>query len=215
MSSGRIDPVRACERRILDPGDPDVTESHPAGTRPKTPGAASRWASGLSHRFRLLVVTMIGATACLGVPWIHPPTRLVYNASSSVPLGWYVQLPASRISVGTFVVARLPPAAARLAADRGYLPITVPIIKLIGADAGERVCERSRVLSVDGRPVARALVADSEGRPLPAWSGCEYLAHNQYLLLGDGALDSYDSRYFGPVGISAILGRAIPLWTWR
>jgi type IV secretory pathway protease TraF len=114
-----------------------------------------------------------------------------------------------------FVIARLPSAAARLAAERGYLPITVPVVKRIAAEAGERVCERSRVLSIDGRPVARALVEDSDGRPLPAWSGCDPLARGEYLLLGDGAPDSYDSRYFGPVEASAILGRAIALWTWR
>ena len=143
------------------------------------------------------------------------PIRFVYNASPSVALGWYLQVPASRLAVGMFVVARLPPAAARLAAERGYLPITVPVVKRIAADHGEHVCERSRILSIDGRPVARALVADSDGRPLPAWSGCRDLARNEYLLLGDGALDSYDSRYFGPVTAHAILGRAIPLWTWR
>jgi conjugative transfer signal peptidase TraF len=160
-------------------------------------------------------VTLVGASVCLGVPWIHPPIRLVYNASPSVALGWYLLVPANRLAVGMFVIARLPPAAARLAADRGYLPITVPVVKRIAAARGDFVCERSRILSIDGRPVARALVEDSEGRPLPAWSGCRDLSSHDYLLLGDGVPDSYDSRYFGPVAASAILGRAIPLWTWR
>ena len=215
MNLGRIGRLRAGETESRGRDDVRVAAHHPAVISPETGQASTRSAAGMSRRVSLLAVTLVGASVCLGAPWIHPPIRLVYNASPSVALGWYLRVPASRLAVGMFVVARLPPAAARLAADRGYLPITVPVVKRIAADHGESVCERSRILSIDGRPVARALVEDSEGRPLPAWSGCGDLAPNDYLLLGDGALDSYDSRYFGPVTASAILGRAIPLWTWR
>lgn len=215
MNLGRIGRLRTGETESCGRDDARVAAHHPAVISPATGQASTRSAAGMSRRVSLLAVTLVGASVCLGAPWIHPPIRLVYNASPSVALGWYLRVPASRLAVGMFVVARLPPAAARLAADRGYLPITVPVVKRIAADHGESVCERSRILSIDGRPVARALVEDSEGRPLPAWSGCGDLAPNDYLLLGDGALDSYDSRYFGPVTASAILGRAIPLWTWR
>ena len=168
-----------------------------------------------ASRLRSLVLMCAAALVCLGAPWIHPPIRLVYNPSPSVARGWYLMVPAHRLEDGMFVVARLPAAAARIAAERGYLPITVPVVKRVAAQDGEYVCERSRVLSIDGRPVARALIADSAGRPLPAWSGCLTLTRGAYLLLGDGRPDSYDSRYFGPVTAGAILGRAIPLWTWR
>jgi len=177
--------------------------------------AASRGGGGAFRHFLVLAVTLLGASMCIAVSWLHPPVRLVYNASPSVALGWYLMVPPSRLTVGMFVVAHLPPAAATLAAERGYLPITVPIVKRIAADHGERICEHSRVLSIDGLPVARALIQDSQGRPLPVWSGCQTLSRSEYLLLGDGAPDSYDSRYFGPVTARAILGRAIPLWTWR
>ena len=215
MNLGRIGCLRAGETEISGRDDERVASNHPAAISPKARRAPTRSVAGVSRRVPLLAVTSVGALVCFSVPWIHPPIRIVYNASPSVALGWYLLVPASRLVVGMFVVARLPPAAARLAANRGYLPITVPIVKRIAADQGETVCERSRILSIDGRPVARALVADSDGRPLPAWSGCRDLARNEYLLLGNGALDSYDSRYFGPVTAHAILGRAIPLWTWR
>ncbi|MGA7540694.1 MAG: S26 family signal peptidase [Steroidobacteraceae bacterium] len=168
--------------------------------------------SGVPH---LLILAWAAALVCIGAPWIHAPVRLVYNSSPSVARGWYLMVPASRLEDGMLVVAGIPAAAARIAAERDYLPITVPVVKRIAAQDGEHVCEHSRILSIDGRPVARALVADSAGRPLPAWSGCRNLATGEYLLLGDGRPDSYDSRYFGAVTASAILGRAIPLWTWR
>ena len=215
MSLGRSNRVRVSETKTRCRNSAHVAAHHPAVIPPKTGRASTQLAAWLFRRVSLLTVTLVGASVCLGVPWIHPPIRLVYNSSPSVALGWYLLVPASRLAVGMFVIARLPPAAARLAADRGYLPITVPVVKRIAAARGDFVCERSRILSIDGRPVARALVEDSEGRPLPAWSGCRDLSSNDYLLLGDGAPDSYDSRYFGPVAASAILGRAIPLWTWR
>jgi conjugative transfer signal peptidase TraF len=164
---------------------------------------------------RTMTLACVGVLACLGAPWLHPQISLLYNPSASVARGWYLIVPVTRLKVGMLVIARLPVWAARLAAARDYLPITVPVIKRIAARGDEHVCERAGVLSIEGRPVARALTADSAGRPLPAWRECRDLRTNEFLLLGEGAADSYDSRYFGPVVASAIRGRAIPLWTWQ
>ncbi len=164
----------------------------------------------------ILIVILASAAVWvrLGAPGIRVPVELVYNASPSVPVGWYRTEPTGRLRVGMLVVAHIPAWAARLAAKRGYLPITVPVIKRIAAIHGDYVCERLGDLSVNGRTIARALVADSAGRRLPAWRGCGELARGEVLLLGD-VPDSYDSRYFGPVTRNAIVRRAIPLWTWR
>ena len=155
-----------------------------------------------------------GVVASLGSPHVHPPIQIIYNASPSIACGWYLIVPPRRLRVGTLVIAHIPSWAARLAADRDYLPITVPVIKRIAAADSESVCERSGRLAIDGHVVARALTADSAGRPLPAWHGCRILGRGEFLLLGD-TWDSYDSRYFGPIAAGAVLGRAIPLWTWQ
>lgn len=163
---------------------------------------------------RTATLARVGILACLSASRFHAPISLLYNPSASVARGWYLILPAKRLRVGMLVIARLPGWAAQLAAARDYLPITVPVIKLIAARGDEHVCERAGILSIEGRPVVRVLTADSAGRPLAAWRGCRDLRTNEFLLLGD-APDSYDSRYFGPVVAGAIMGRAIPLWTWR
>jgi conjugative transfer signal peptidase TraF len=173
---------------------------------------AARWRKGAR---RTATLACVGVLACLSASRFHASISLLYNPSASVARGWYLVLPAKRLRVGMLAIARPPAWAAQLAAARDYLPITVPVIKRIAARDGERVCERAGVLSIDGRPVARALTADSAGRPLPAWRGCRDLRTNEFLLLGEDAPDSYDSRYFGPVVAGAIIGRAIPLWTWR
>jgi type IV secretory pathway protease TraF len=38
---------------------------------------------------------------------------------------------------------------------------------------------------------------------------------NELFLLNPDKLASFDSRYFGPVTVSRVWGRAIPLWTWE
>ncbi|MHB8812484.1 MAG: S26 family signal peptidase [Steroidobacteraceae bacterium] len=188
-----------------------LTENEPLPS-PDGGRFALHWPTGAR---RTVTLACAGVLACLGASWLHAPFSLLYNPSASVARGWYLIVPATRLKVGVLVIAHLPVWAARLAAARGYLPITVPVIKRIAARGDEHVCERAGILSIDGRPVARALTADSASRPLPAWRGCRDLRVNEFLLLGEGAADSYDSRYFGPVVASGIMGRAIPLWTWR
>ena len=165
-------------------------------------------------RLRTLIVILAGVLACLGAPYIHPPIRIIYNASPSIARGWYLIVPPGRLRVGMVVIAHIPSWAARLAAERNYLPITVPVIKRIAAADGQSVCEQSGRLAIDGHVIARALTADSAGRPLPAWHGCRTLDRGEFFLLGD-TWDSYDSRYFGPITGRGIIGRAIPLWTWQ
>jgi type IV secretory pathway protease TraF len=43
------------------------------------------------------------------------------------------------LSVGSIVLASLPPEAAALAARRGYLPAGVPMLKRVGAVASQEV----------------------------------------------------------------------------
>ena len=65
------------------------------------------------------------------------PVRLVYNATASAPLGWYVVVPVQEAGVGDVVLAHLPSSAARIADERHYLPESVPILKRVGAVAGQ------------------------------------------------------------------------------
>lgn len=59
--------------------------------------------------------------------------------------------------------------------------------------------------------MAQAKLADTAGRPLPAWSGCIRLPDTQVFVLAADP-DSFDSRYFGPVDRANVLGTALPVW---
>jgi conjugative transfer signal peptidase TraF len=172
----------------------------------------------LAHRILLALVATLGVAALAG-PALHAPAaRWVYNPTDSVPRGWY-RIEAQRAStdalhVGDIVLARLPAEAAALAAQRGYLPARVPLLKRIGATAPQRVCVAQRTVYVDDVPVALAREADGLGRGLPVWSPCRALRAGELFLLSATNPASFDSRYFGPIDAAAVLGRAQPMWTW-
>jgi type IV secretory pathway protease TraF len=98
-----------------------------------------------------------------------------------------------------------------LAEARHYLPGGTLLIKRVAARLGDIVCRHGPLVTINGRPIARARSADVMGRPLPRWIGCRRLnAALAFLLSTDP--DSFDSRYFGPVDRRQILGTALPVW---
>ncbi len=169
-----------------------------------------------AHRILLALAATLGVAALTGPPL--PAARWVYNPSDSVPRGWYriERQPASvdALHVGDIVLARLPAEAAALAAQRGYLPERIPLLKRIGAMAPQWVCVAQRTVYLDDVPVALAREADGLGRGLPLWSHCRALRTGELFLLSATNPASFDSRYFGPIDAAAVLGRAQPMWTW-
>lgn len=59
-------------------------------------------------------------------------------------------------------------------------------------------------VTVDGVPLDEPYVADHDPEVVGTWK----LTANQYFMMGDNRGDSTDSRYFGPVDRSAIIGKA-------
>jgi len=145
------------------------------------------------------------ATLARPAPW------LVWNASASAPIGLYRVLPGKPIR-GDLVLVHPPNSVRQLAAERGYLPATVPLVKRVAALDGDIICAAGDAISVNGRVVAERLARDRLGRPMPRWSGCRLLDGGEVFLLMEGVSDSFDGRYFGPVRRAAIIGRLVPLW---
>lgn len=167
---------------------------------------------GRARRRTTLALTTLGL-GLLGLAVLGRPAPLiVYNASASAPLGFYRVLPADALHRDDLVLVRTPMAVRRLAAERGYLPATVPLVKRITALAGDTVCAIDHAITINGRHVADQLATDRMGRPLPHWTGCKTLHGGEIFLLMAGVPDSFDGRYFGAVPASAVIGRLVPLW---
>jgi len=173
-------------------------------------------APGHSSSRPVFVIAMasIAVCACVLPTCCTLPHRLFFNPSSSAPRGWYWLADTQSHELGTFTISNIPRSAAELADDRHYIPRTVPVLKQLAAAAGDSVCESAGNVAINGRPVARAVTQDGRGRDLSAWQGCRVLAPGEYFLLNQNSLQSFDSRYFGPVNESMLQGTAIPLWTW-
>lgn len=156
----------------------------------------------------------LGVAALLAPAVVQFPMRLVYNPSDSVPRGWYRIGSPDLWHVDGIVLVRLPAGVAALAAQRGYLPPGVPLLKRIGAVVPQSVCVGEGAVRIDGVVVASVRAEDGVGRPLSPWAQCRSLAERELFLLSNTRAGSFDSRYFGPVDASAVIGNAHPLWTW-
>ena len=170
--------------------------------------------TGRRHGAAVLACALAGLAALCAPLALHLPVRIVYNPSDSVPRGWYFIEPVGALHVGDVVLARLPDAAAALAARRSYLPANVPLLKRIGAMAPQQVCADGTTVRIDGVAVAYTRFVDGRGRPLHAWTQCRPLVVGELFLLSSTNSASFDSRYLGPIATSAVFGRAQPLWTW-
>lgn len=170
---------------------------------------------GAHPRFTALLLTIAGLALLIEASFVRPTPRLIYNASDSVPVGWYRIETTDALHVGGIVLAHLPAAPAAFAARRGYLPVRIPLLKRIGAMAPQVVCVRDGIVRIDGIPVAVTLFVDGSGRRLTAWPQCRQLRAGELFLLSTTNQASFDSRYFGPVNTSAVIGQAQPLWTRR
>mgnify|MGYP000205054844 CR=1 FL=1 len=104
------------------------------------------------------------------------------------------------------------PVTQRSAEVVGRHPARVPLLKRVGAVAPQEVCIAGGIVRIDGVPLAAALLADRWGRPLPSWQQCRRLEPGELFLLSVTNPSSFDSRYFGPVAASAVIGVAHPVW---
>jgi conjugative transfer signal peptidase TraF len=169
----------------------------------------------MTFAWKTLIATVIGANLIALSAYRPVRPDLVWNASASVPIGLYRVSATRKVMVRDLVVVRPPPALADFLADGHYLPRGVPILKPVAALAGDVVCRNGAHIVIDGRAVAEALPRDRRGRLLPRWQGCVTLNADQVFLLNPDRPDSLDGRYFGPLALSTVVGRATPIWTKR
>jgi conjugative transfer signal peptidase TraF len=167
----------------------------------------------MTDRSAVLVAMMLGIVAIAATAGSRTAPRFVWNVSGSIPIGLYRVRPARDLTVATLVVAYPPEPLATWLAEGRYLPRGVPLLKPILALAGQTVCRIGLVITVDGHEIGAARERDHSGRPLPVWQGCRRIGDCEIFLMNPDEPASLDGRYFGPIPLAAIAGRAEPLWT--
>ena len=143
------------------------------------------------------------------------------NLTPSKPLGIWRIIKLDRApAVGDVVfICPLATAAMLEARARGYLHAglcpsgVAPLIKTVVALAGQRVDVKVSV-EVNGKPLPSSIVEqrDGQGRPMTRFAGG--VVPPDHVFLFSPVAGSFDSRYFGPLPESAILGRAQEVLTY-
>ena len=183
-------------------------------------GAATR-RSMITQQRRAIVVLSMAAVAAILLVVTAVAGGYRINLTPSEPLGLWRIIPLHRPAAVDDLLFICPPdtAAMRAARARGYLRSgscpggVAPLIKTVIAVAGQHI-EIGVSVSVDGWGVSSSSLAlrDGKGRPLtPFPSG---IVPPGYVFLHSAFPGSYDSRYFGPVPISGILGLAQEVFTY-
>ena len=169
----------------------------------------------MTRRFKTLTVMLGGAVALVAPVVLEIMPLYIWNASDSVPLGLYRLEPVDKLFVTELVAVQPPEPLATFLDLNGYLPAGVPMLKRVLALPGQTVCRSGLTLSVDGIVMGEARDRDGRGRPLPKWQGCRVVGEGDLFVMNWQSVDSLDGRYFGFLPASAVIGRALPVWTWE
>jgi conjugative transfer signal peptidase TraF len=168
-------------------------------------------------------VTLIGVVAVIAFAVVAlQRINLRINFTGSMPIGVYMLLPLQPDGVkrGMLVAACAPSRAAETGHERGYLAPgpcaggTELLLKSVVALAGDEVAVTLAGVTVNGclLPYSRAEARDRSGRQLDHWGVSDYrLPAGQFWLYAPNKR-SWDSRYWGPVSVGAIVSEAVPLF---
>lgn len=170
---------------------------------------------------RLVIVFLAGAgVTVLVTATVGHVGGYRLNLTPSEPLGlWRIETLTRPVEIGDLVFVCPPMTAVfEQALRRGYLRRGLcagglaPLIKTVTALPRQHVEIADHVI-IDGRSLPASVVrkTDGEGRALsPALGG---VVPPHHLFLHSSFASSYDSRYFGPVPASGLLGLARPVLT--
>lgn len=162
------------------------------------------------------LTAMLAGAAALLAPMVLEMTPLyIWNASESVPIGLYRLRSADNLFVTELLAVQPPEPLATFLDLNGYLPAGLPMLKRVLALPGQTVCRSGRTVSVDAIEMGEARGRDGRGRPLPKWQGCRVVGEGELFVMNWESASSLDGRYFGFLPESAVLGRALPVWTWE
>ena len=147
------------------------------------------------------------------VPDLLKAPPAIINETISMRTGLYVRTGGvGDLKHGDIIAMPMNQNAKDYLRDRlGYLADTM-LLKRVVALPGETVCRHAGTVTVPGRQV-HAERRDSQGTLLPFWTGCHTLLPTEVFVLGDHPA-SFDSRYFGPVRISALSGTYREVVSW-
>jgi conjugative transfer signal peptidase TraF len=174
------------------------------------------------HATRVLGSLVCLTAATLTAAAILRALGVWINLSPSLPLGLYIARTVEHSATpgrNAVVLVCLPRALAEFGRARGYLPRggcadgSAPVGKPVFAVAGDTVTVTSLGITRDRVAATNtgALRADSKGRPIVRVPNGRYPVPPGLLwLVSSRSSRSWDSRYYGPVPVTAVIGTLAP-----
>ena len=196
---------------MAGPADPAPADPGPAGTGPRR---RRRWRRVLAE----VTVTILVAVLLASLVRTFAFQTFWIPSSSMVPtLGVYDRILVQKafftwsdVREGDIVVFSQPPLDHCGGAQGGDL------VKRVIALPGQTIYSSGNDIYVDGRPLAEPYLPrdDPLGPPIPdASSQHPYrVPPGDFYVLGDNRAISCDSRYWGPITGSSIVGKVVLVW---
>jgi signal peptidase I len=196
---------------MAEPADPDPAGAEPAEAEPRR---RRRWRPALAETaiMILVAVLLVGLVRAFAFQIFWIPS------SSMVPtLGVYDRIVVQKafftwrdVREGDIVVFSHPPL------DHCGGPQEGDLVKRVIALPGQTIYSSGNSIYVNGRLLAEPYLPhdDPLGPPVPdASSQHPYrVPPGEFYMLGDNRADSCDSRYWGPVMGSSIVGKVVLVW---
>ena len=190
----------------LGPASTDPAGVEPAGTNPQR---RRRWRRGLTETVvTLLVAALLSVllrTYAFEVFWVP-------SGSMTPTLGVYDRILVQKaffnwhdVHEGEIVVFTHPPLEHCGGAPAGDL------VKRVIALPGQTIYSSGNSIYINGHPLAEPYLPaqDPLGVPIATSSHPYRVPPGEFYVLGDNRADSCDSRYWGPIQGSSIVGKAI------
>lgn len=165
----------------------------------------------------LLIVFLV--TALLISVADYLPKEFIYNETSSMPIGWYKIIAynpnENQLKKGDIVVFNLPQGISNMIYKRGYLENkNEKLLKYITGVYGDGFCVDSDKLIINNKKYVIEKY-DTHGRLLPKMQTGKYVIKKGNIMTLTDVNNSFDSRYFGEVPITAIKYKVVPFIVWE
>jgi conjugative transfer signal peptidase TraF len=169
------------------------------------------------HTKAPLYIILIAAMLVAGMRLIWPKygPELIVNYTHSEPDGIYrlKRVELSKLQAGQMVAFPVPEQFRELVIERGWVNAGHPLMKHVGALAGDLVCIADDGLRINSAFVGPVFTVDSMGQPMPRVRGCMMIGEGQFFPISTHTDKSFDGRYIGPQPLSAVVGVLYPVWT--
>jgi signal peptidase I len=210
---------------MTDPADADPTDADPTDADPTDADSAAADSATAGPRRRRrgwkrtlveTVITVLVAVVLAGLVRTFVFQTYFIPSSSMVPtLGVYDRILVQKaffnwhdVREGDIVVFSHPPL------DDCPGPANGDLVKRVIALPGQTIYSSGNNIYVDGKPLAEPyLPSDDPLGPAIASKNHPYrVPSGDFYLLGDNRAISCDSRYWGPIKGSTIIGKVILVW---